>query len=103
VTTPDIDRIAKYSADFNEAARIACTTYLNGVAAYGDHRRHQEFDNLDETGKAVWRAVAMRAAEAMNRADVDEARARLANTEALLDRIRSDYAGAVGHEWNGDQ
>lgn len=54
-----------YAAQWGEAARIACTTYLDGVAAFGDVRRAQEYDNLNDAGKAVWRAVAMRAAHAM--------------------------------------
>jgi hypothetical protein len=54
-----------YAERFNEAARTACTTYLNGLGMYGDVRRHQEYDNLDEAGKAVWRAVALRASQAM--------------------------------------
>ncbi len=54
-----------YAEQFNEAARIACTTYLNGIGAVGPARTAAEFDNLTDAGKTVWRAVAMRAARAM--------------------------------------
>lgn len=54
-----------YADQFNEAARIACTTYLDGIAASGPARRAAEYDNLNDAGKTVWRAVAMRAARAM--------------------------------------
>lgn len=64
--TPDRQEAnRRYAEQFNEAARVACTTYLDGIGTWGPVRKAQEFDALDAAGQTVWRAVADRAAHAM--------------------------------------
>ena len=50
-----------YATRLDEAARRACTAYLDGCAEHGMIRRFQEYDQLPDAGKAVWRAVVTRA------------------------------------------
>lgn len=53
--------ISDYQETLADAARQACTAYLDGTSAYGDVRYWQEYDHLDPAGQTVWRAVALKA------------------------------------------
>lgn len=50
-----------YQETLADAARQACTAYLDGTSAYGDVRYWQEYDHLDPAGQTVWRTVALKA------------------------------------------